>query len=100
AILHSEGAYPLALIERANLRIRTRDLIGAESDVNEALRQMPDYPFALLLRAAFRFDRGQASLAAADLRLALEKAPAGWPDRAQAESLLEEATRIDTPRSP
>ena len=99
AILHAEGAYPLALIERATLRMQTGNLAGAESDVNEVLRQMPDYPYALLLRAAFRLDRGQGSLATADLRLALAKAPDGWPYREKAQSLLEKATGNTTPRN-
>ncbi|HEY4311401.1 MAG TPA: tetratricopeptide repeat protein [Pirellulales bacterium] len=99
AILHAEGAYPLALIERANLRIQNGNISGAESDVNDALREVPDYPFALLLRAAFRLDHGQASLAAADLQRALSKAPADWPYREKAQSLLEKATGNRTPQN-
>lgn len=96
AIVHADGAYPLALIERANLRIQKGDLTGAESDVNEALRLVPEYPFALLMRAAFRLDRGQTTQAIEDLQLALAKAPAGWPYREQAEALLEKTSNDRT----
>lgn len=62
----------LALLNRAEARIRKNDLAGAETDLNTALRLEPRYTQAYANRGTLRFRRGQNREAMEDFSTALK----------------------------
>ncbi|MBI2827626.1 MAG: hypothetical protein HYX69_23365 [Planctomycetia bacterium] len=88
-----DPAYVLAYANRGIMRGRTGDSEGALEDLNEAVRLSPNMSDARLVRAKLLLARGQVQPAIADLRAAVQFADAKWPQRAEAERLLEQATK-------
>lgn len=78
-----------AYLRRAMVSMKQGDLDGAASDVETALAIEPNAPTSLFVRANLRRRRGDASGARADIEQALAVAPRDWPQRAEAEQLLQ-----------
>jgi tetratricopeptide (TPR) repeat protein len=76
-----------AFSNRGLLRVET-DLDGAIADFSEAIRLDPAAPGAWRLRGIARERAGDRDGALADLRAALERAPADWPERAEVQGRL------------
>ncbi|HWM88887.1 MAG TPA: hypothetical protein VNO33_23715, partial [Kofleriaceae bacterium] len=78
------------LVERANLRLRLRDDLGAARDLGSALEIDPAHPEALFLRAGALVRLGEAGDAARHYQGFLERAGDDDPRRGQAELALAE----------
>ncbi|HWM88053.1 MAG TPA: hypothetical protein VNO33_19505, partial [Kofleriaceae bacterium] len=78
------------LVERANLRLRLRDDLGASRDLGSALEIDPVLPEALFLRAGALVRLGEAGDAARHYEGFLERAKDDDPRRGQAELALAE----------
>jgi tetratricopeptide (TPR) repeat protein len=76
---------------RALIFMQTGRYREALADYDRALAVNPVSPPILLGRAQARFLLDDRAGAAADLQLALQRAPAGWVQRADAEALLRKA---------
>ena len=90
AAIAAESLYPQAFVERAMLLLQMGNYSRAEADVNEALRLLPEYPFALLMRGVFRTARGDKGGAAEDIQHSLTISPPDWPYREEAQRRLAE----------
>ncbi|HLY10158.1 MAG TPA: tetratricopeptide repeat protein [Planctomycetota bacterium] len=80
-----------AVNNRAMILMQTGRYRDALTDYDRAVALNPVNPSVLLGRAQAKYLLGDRPGAAADLDLALQKAPAGWPLRADAETLLQKA---------
>ena len=77
-------------VERAVARVKLNDMLGAEADLNAALRLNDDYPIALLIRGQLRQARGDMKGATSDVQETLRRTTSDWPMREQAEQTLRE----------
>jgi tetratricopeptide (TPR) repeat protein len=82
---------PATLLRRAGIRGMTGDLDGAIADCSEAIRLQPDLTEAYARRGMARMERRDTAGAIGDFEQALERLPAGSPQRAPIEEFLRRA---------